>query len=267
MRLAWITDIHLECANQNRIDDLCDRVLKTNPDIVGITGDISIGPLVEVYLKILYEQIGKPIYFVLGNHDFWGSSFAQKTKDMKQLCQTNPHLVWLTKPKLVVKLTDTTYMVGHDGWYDGRYGDWWRSNVRMNDDFEISELKRLPRQLHLETLHHKGDAAAKDMASKMKEAVRLGAKKILVLTHIPPYEQLCWFAGVQSDANWTPHFACKAMGREIDEFVRQHPDVYVHILCGHSHGGRRHRFGPTLEGWCGNAYYSRPDLQETLTIE
>lgn len=66
MKLAWLTDIHLNFISfiqrqqfyQEIIDSLCDGLL--------ISGDIAEAPCVEELLQELALSLKKPIYFVLG---------------------------------------------------------------------------------------------------------------------------------------------------------------------------------------------------------
>lgn len=67
MRLAWLTDIHL-----NFLDDAERRrfleTVATQSDAVAISGDIGESPNILGYLKEMEEILRKRIYFVLGNH-------------------------------------------------------------------------------------------------------------------------------------------------------------------------------------------------------
>ena len=74
-----------------------------------------------------------PIYFVLGNHDYYHGSIAETRARVIELCGTHPRLRYLTALDEVEALTRHVGLVGHDGWADGRAGDYARSLVMMQD--------------------------------------------------------------------------------------------------------------------------------------
>ena len=69
------------------------------------------------------EIIQKPIYFVLGNHDFYKDSIAKTRQRIAELAAESKHLRYLTAME-VVELSPQTAIIGHDGWADGRFGDY-----------------------------------------------------------------------------------------------------------------------------------------------
>ena len=75
--LAWITDPHLNFLDQEAVYSFCAALAQEKADAFLITGDIGEAPNVAVYLNILDNHLGRPIYFVLGNHDFYRGSIAQ----------------------------------------------------------------------------------------------------------------------------------------------------------------------------------------------
>jgi len=69
------------------------------------------------------------------------------------------HLHWLSDCG-VVSLTPKTSLVGHDGWGDGRLGDYENSPVKLNDFSLIAELSGIGRQQLLHRLMRLGDEAS-----------------------------------------------------------------------------------------------------------
>lgn len=74
MKLAWLTDIHLNFLPDE--EAFCASVAATDADAFVITGDIGEAPNVVMYLNQLDNYLERPIYFVLGNHDFYRGDFA-----------------------------------------------------------------------------------------------------------------------------------------------------------------------------------------------
>jgi len=74
MKLAWVTDIHLnflEFADRKRF---YKDIVATKSNAVLVSGDIAEAPTVSDILEEMAQHIAKPIYFVLGNHDYYQSS-------------------------------------------------------------------------------------------------------------------------------------------------------------------------------------------------
>jgi len=72
MRLAWLTDIHLKFLAHDFRQGFLEAV-RDRADSVFISGDIGESHTIEALLGEMEATIQKPIYFVLGNHDFYFS--------------------------------------------------------------------------------------------------------------------------------------------------------------------------------------------------
>ena len=85
------------------------------------------------------EGLVKPVYFVLGNHDYYGGSI-EGTRTVARGLSGN--LRWLHSAG-IVQLNRETALVGHEGWYDAQYGDPMGSRVWMSDFDLIEDLRGL----------------------------------------------------------------------------------------------------------------------------
>src|SRR5689334_18088706 len=110
-RLAWLTDIHLNFLGSVQIELFLESVRSMNADALVITGDIGEGNSVTDYLERMVNVLHQPIFFVLGNHDFYFSSIASVRGVMSRLCRTQPNLHYLTQEK-VIELAPDTALVG-----------------------------------------------------------------------------------------------------------------------------------------------------------
>src|SRR5688572_13250715 len=128
-RVGWATDIHLNFLSNARIAAFCGEISNSEPDVFLIAGDISEAPSLEKHLRLVAEHLQLPIYFVLGNHDFYRSSVAEVRANARAL---GGNLHWLPSAG-VVALTETTALVGHDCWGDGRLGNARQSPIVLND--------------------------------------------------------------------------------------------------------------------------------------
>ncbi len=137
MRLAWATDIHLDHASESARRRFCQSV-NEQADALVVTGDIAESHILGSALESLATLTGRPVYFVLGNHDFYRGSVAGTRRQVGYVVTES--LVYLSQAG-VVELTPSTALVGHDGWADGRLGDLDGSDVILNDFLLIDELK------------------------------------------------------------------------------------------------------------------------------
>jgi len=271
MRLLFATDIHLDHARKEAIGDFCQAILDRDPDGVIITGDIAEAKTITKLLKIVESVIKRPIYFCLGNHDFYFGSISEVRAAMVKLTNESKYLRYLPQVG-IVELSPPedrggVALVGHDGWADGRYGNFWTSTVALNDYLHIKDLacfgmKRLPLYYKLNEL---GDEAAAYLRDALERAFK-SYRKVVCATHVPPYPLSAVYNGKPSDDNWLPHFSCKAVGDVMTKIMLDRPDRELHVLCGHSHGDAEYQPLPNLRVTTGGAVYTKPEIQD-LVIE
>ena len=132
MNLAWLTDIHLNFIDKEQREDFYREILDTKCDGVLISGDIAEAPCIAKILQEMAEHLQKPIYFVLGNHDYYQGNISEVRSVMTELTLVNQYIFWL--PEINAKnLAPNVWLLGQDGWADGRLGDYQNSNVSLND--------------------------------------------------------------------------------------------------------------------------------------
>ena len=163
-------------------------------------------------------------------------------------------------------MTEETGLVGHDGWADGRLGDYARSDVVLNDYRRIEELSGLDKEARLERLHALGDEAADYLRTLLSEALRR-FRRVIVLTHVPPFREACCHNGQISNDDWLPHFSCRAVGDVLSEAMTAHPECEMTVLCGHTHSPGEVLVLPNLRVLTGGAEYGRPEIQRVLIVE
>ena len=59
------------------------------------------------------QHIAKPIYFVLGNHDYYQSTVENVRQKVAELSQENPSVNWLPETSLI-QLSKDTLLLGED---------------------------------------------------------------------------------------------------------------------------------------------------------
>lgn len=259
VRATWLTDIHLNFLRPLALKAFYERVAQERPDVLLVTGDIgesdSVGRFVDELRAIA------PIYYVLGNHDYYRSSV--------RAVRTSLPAGWLPGEG-IVQLTERTVMLGVDGWGDARCGDL-ASTVQLSDwqlieDFASSRYDRAAR---LQLLQDLGTREAFQLGELL--AVAPASEHLLVLTHVPPFPEACIYDGEMSSPAWLPWFTCIATGEVLAEYARAWPTKQITVLCGHTHGAGSVRPLPNLEvrtgGWPpGIEGYGNPIVQATLEV-
>src|SRR5438552_1803306 len=120
---------------------------------------------------MLAGSLACPVYFVLGNHDFYLGSIAGVWTHMEALCSDRPNLRWLPRAG-VVPLTEHTGLVGADGWGDGQLGDYWASTVELSDWGLIEEFAGLDERQRFDKLRALGEEAAVHFRAVLPTALR-----------------------------------------------------------------------------------------------
>ncbi len=275
MKIAWLTDLHLNFADDEAQSHLWQEVNSATPDVILVGGDIGEADSFDVHLRKIADECPAPVYFVLGNHDYYhGSIFAvrQAAVALSEECE---NLHWLP-PAGVVKLTSRTALVGHGGWGDARSGNFMRTSVTLNDyrlirelvgeeDYPASTGSLITRRLE-KKLNILGDQTAEHFRNVLPAALD-DYEHVVVLMHVPPLREACWHDGRISDDDWAPHFVCQAAGEAIVELMQAHPKSQTTVLCGHTHSSGEAQILPNLRVMTGAAEYRLPAMQPLLTVQ
>ena len=267
--IVWLTDIHLNFLDENARKHFYDVIIRTGCDTVLVSGDIAEAPSLAQLLHEMASSIKKPIYFVLGNHDYYGGSIRDVRQKMRTLIEKGKDLYWLPACG-VVPLHDDILLVGQDGWADARLGDYHNSRVRMNDEYHIEDLLQkgmLGRAELLQKMRQLADEDAAYLNHDLTVAVKRNPKKIIIVTHIPPFKQSCKYKGEISDDNWLPYFSSKSMGDILEKVAQENPHIEFLVLCGHTHSEAYYQPISNLVIMSGKAKYSQPEIQQMIYIE
>ena len=265
MRMLWINDIHLDFLDNSRRESYFETLRAAHPGSLIIAGDIAQASTVTNYLARMAQVVECPIYFVLGNHDFYYGSIKEVRWAVRDLCRDSSSLYWLNESG-VVQLSKTTALVGHDGWGDARLGDFETSNVCLNDFVLIKELSDRPRWQLLQKLNRLGDEAANHLSRHVPDALQ-ASDHVVIATHVPPFLEASWYDGRPCDSAWLPFFSCGAAGDVLMALAQEHPEKQMTVLCGHTHGGGTANILPNLVAHTGAAEYGKPTIQGLFDSE
>jgi 3',5'-cyclic AMP phosphodiesterase CpdA len=258
-RIAWLTDIHLNFVAADGIEQFYGGLAALHPDAVLLGGDIAEAHDLIRHLHRLATALPYPIYFVLGNHDFYRGSISQVRHNIAEFCAVTPNVIWLTAAG-VIELAPQVGLVGHDGWADGRLGDYERSPIMLNDYLLIEELAQVDRIARWQLLKQFGDEAA-DHVLRVLPAALDTYPHVIFLTHVPPFREACWHQGQISNDDWLPHFTCDAVGKAISSVMRDRPDRRLTVLCGHTHSSGEAWPIANVQVLTGAAEYGHPHVQ------
>ncbi len=231
MRILWLTDIHLNFVEWPRQREFLERVRLAAADAILLSGDIAEADDVTEYLAQLATAWTAPLYFVLGNHDYYFGSIADVRARVNDLCSQHSSLHYLSE-----------------------------SGVKL-----IAELANVGKRERLPLLHALGREAADHIHRVLPLALAKYAHVYLV-THVPPLREACWHEGSISDDEWAPHFVCLAMGEAILAIMRDWPNRKLTVLCGHTHGEGRCSPLPNVEIQTGGASYGQPEMVREFEI-
>ncbi len=262
-QLAWATDLHLNFLRGKSLAKFCDPLAESATDAIAITGDISDGPSLESHLHSLAQSTQKPIFFLLGNHDRYHTSFAEAEKIVKRVTASYPHLHRLTGRE-IVELSPHTALVGVDGWADGQSGSGPDSPIVLNDTIHIRDLAELPRPAQWKMMAELAQASAETIKPALDEAMA-SHREVILLTHVPPLREATWHEGQISAPDFLPHFCNARLGEVIREACARHSETNLLVLCGHTHSEGVHREN-NLTVLTGKAVYGQPRIDRVIQI-
>lgn len=260
-KYVWLTDPHIKVIGRYKFLNV---ILDQKPAGVFLTGDISEGPVFLSDLAFLGKKIGRPIYFVLGNHEFWGSSFAKIQEGVRQLCKQYRNLIWLDEAN-IVPLSEEACVIGASGWYDARVGN--PSYIKYTFDWwAIEDFRKLPNMnARIERFRELADESAQLISNRLEEALET-YRIVYLATHFPPYPEAHRASDWISEKFYEPYNTNVALGEAIDRVMDKHKKRHLHIICGHTHSRVQIIRRPNIECRVGGGSYSKISDEEIIYI-
>lgn len=264
MKLVWTTDPHLNFPPFSVISNFFTDIKAHGAESLLITGDIAEAHNIVEYLKLINDHVHPmKVYFVLGNHDYYNGNIKDVRSWITKLSKAKSNnLNWMNVSG-VISLNKETALIGHDGWADGRNGDWDKSSIMLNDYLMIKELTNDSTRKHI--MEQLADEAAEYLEKQCVRALKKH-NNIVVLTHFPPFKNACWHMGEISDWEWLPHFSNAVVGPKLTQLMLKHPDKKMTILCGHSHSSGVYKPADNVEVRTGKARYGRPAIEDIIEV-
>lgn len=263
-RIAWLSDIHLELAEAPAQEALWQALDAAQVDALLLGGDLHTAQGIEATLLNFAERLQKPIYFVLGNHDFHYGSIGDLRWDVELMGIQEPLLTYLSVADPIA-LTPQVGLVGHDGWGDARVGDL-ANVVPLQDDVLIRELSSLGQEQLLAHLRDLGAEAADHIRHVLPRAMD-HYPHVYLLTHVPPFLEACWYDGKPDDRGYAPRFVNGAMGEVIRQTMLAYPDRRLTILAGHTHAACTVQITDNIEVLVAGAVEGSPQIARILELD
>jgi predicted phosphohydrolase len=265
VRLVWITDPHLNHVSDQNRERWFAQIASHGRDGIVISGDISEGDDVVFQLTTMADRLACPIYFVLGNHDFYHSSIGRTRQKVIQATRERKQLHYLTDC-VAIGLGNDCYLVGEDGWGDASEGSFEDSYVRLNDFRLIEDFVNSASQGWKQQLQDLGKASAARLTAKIA-ALPEDIRDVLVVTHVPPHRDACWYQGQTTDDHWAPFFVCGQIGQALLSAAQQRVQSRFIVLCGHTHHAGIAHLAANLTVFTGAAEYGKPDTEGQIEID
>lgn len=249
--IIWTADVHLNFLTRTadrhgdikRLAGMCDVP-------VVISGDIAEGDSFPELLSIFAAEAGVPVYFVLGNHDCYGITREQA----KEAAAKVEGATYLGNRDAPVALSDLVALVGADGWYDCRFGEYALSNLELADFRRIKDLEFLDRDARLEVFQRWADEESFALVNRVERALEAGYATVYAVTHVPPVVPPgAKFEGLPYYSNFTMGAMLKVLGSRF-------PEQFVTVLAGHTHDGGLRRLAPNVEVHISESDYNEPVL-------
>jgi len=276
---AWCTDLHLDHLGDNdaALIDFAQRLVANEPQGVMITGDISNANKLIYHLSVIERVVQRPVYYTLGNHDYYGSDIETVRKQMKEISNMSQYLKYMPTMQYLA-LTPVTALVGHDGWYDAMLGDAKGSRFMMSDWSMIRDFVQHSggrRGLQTGLGFNRGAVIKQAQALAMEGVLHVQAsiksavryhRSVIVLTHFPPFAEAHIYQGAVGNAEAMPWYTSKLMGNMLLDAAKVYPNVNFTVLCGHTHGAATFQAARNLICRVGAAEYGHPELQSLVEV-
>jgi len=263
--LLWLTDLHLDRVGDSTRTQFLSSLSESAAEVVVITGDISVAKSLPGHLfEIGQACFPCPVYFVLGNHDFFGSRFSHVDQSVEVVCKQQKNLHHLGHGERI-SLGNNSALIGHRGWADGRAGWGARSVVRNPDGYRIADFRGLSKRAAFGLMGDLGKTSGKYFRDMLPYALKCN-EHLWIATHVPPFPQAAFYNGKPCDWLRQPYYSNISAGGVIKGIATKFPDRRVTILCGHTHSGANVKVGDNVTVRAGRSRIGRPEIQEIFFL-
>ena len=196
-----------------------NRINSSESDGLIITGDISNGMMLESHLRYLATHYDRPIYFVLGNHDYYWRHRDSVESDVRRLCRLHDNLHWLSDEDEPVSLKSGIALVGDEGWYDVAVGGHGMSKWCIDRLINLDYLPLASYDQQVEVWKERAHRSTKKLISKINDALD-NHDVVYVATHFPPWVEASRSNWQLSREYWLSYNTNFVLGQEIENLMK-----------------------------------------------
>lgn len=263
-KLLWLTDLHLNRAADEDRTRLLNELSNRDYDAAVITGDIATATSVCDHLESLATACHpRPVYFVLGNHDFYGAPMSQTYARVASLCRAIPSLIHLQNTGPVC-LGRHAILIGHHAWPDARSGYGSNTVIDNPDHWQIPDFQNLSREERYRKMEVLGRQATNAIRIDLLAALRQ-RKHVVVVTHVPPFPSTVHYNGRICGDTHMPHFANISLGAMLIA-IAKHYQQRITVISGHTHSPITETILANIQAHVGGAWTGRSKVPNILEI-
>lgn len=264
-KLLWLSDLHLDQAATSSRDKLFDDLENSDYHAAVITGDTATSGSLILNLQALAAACSpRPVYLVLGNHDFYFSTLDRTKKEVTALCNKISNLHHL-QDHGAIWLGEHTLLLGHHGWADARCGWGAKTFVRNPDHWCIDDFRTLGKSERFELMAKLGQDSTRAIRHSLKSILPRG-KHVIIATHVPPFQTSALYNGKPCGPCHSTFFVNASMGGMLISTALSNPQTMFTTICGHTHSPIHESILGNLESRVAGAKRGRPQIQEILTF-
>lgn len=262
-KVQWLSDLHLDKVPDTSLHRLLSKLAHTNSDGIVITGDITTARHLVGHLGAIASAVSpRKVYFVCGNHDYYGSSISEVDAELEGLCRKVGNLYHLTGEQ-IIPLNNSTCLIGHRGWPDARAGYGQRTYRRSPDHRAIRDFHGLTQRQALAKMAEMGKESARVIRLILPRALSR-YQHVILMTHIPPFPEVVIYDNKHCSPVHLPHYVNLSAGLAIKAICRAFPHCSVTVLAGHTHHAHVARLAPNL---CVRVAGARPGMPKINLLD
>ena len=263
--LLWLTDLHLDRVSDSTRAQFLSSLSESAAEVVVITGDISVAKSLPKHLLEIGNACSpRSVYFVLGNHDFYGSCFEAVDRAVSAVCKVQRNLHHLGHGEKI-PMGNNSVLIGHRGWGDGRAGWGARSLAHNPDGYGIADFRGLSKRAAFGLMGDLGKTSGKYFRDILPYALKCN-EHLWIATHVPPYTDAALYNGKPCDRLRQPFYTNISAGGVIKGIAEKFPDKKLTILCGHTHFGANVKVSDNVTVRVGQTRIGRPEIQELFSL-
>lgn len=258
----WFTDVHFDYVGELNLFKFIDTVNQFQPKGIFITGDIANGLSIAKDLRYIARNCKTNIYFVLGNHDRYFSSFRRVKEKIQKLCKKYKNLFWMPEAG-IVELNSQNCLIGVDGWFNFSYSN--PNHILFANDWFL--IKELIVNYSVKSKLRFIKRIVNDGCKIAENNIKLALEKynhIHFITHFPPFIEAAGNDEYYFKDFWNSYDVNTKLGNVLKDIMKDYPDKKLTIYCGHTHKWKRTHISDNIECIVGDSKYFNPSFSKTI---